>query len=491
MNGSLVDNLWVIVCAALVLLMQVGFTFLEVGFVRTKNLTTTAFKNLIDMVVVFVSYFFIGFGLMYGMTGFGFVGTSFFMLEGVDEIQSFAIDPYVFFLFQLTFASTALTIVSGSMAERTKFISYLCVSLLMGIIIYPIIGHWAWGDIVNSGNETWLVQLGFIDFAGSTVVHSTGGWVALVGAWLVGPRLGRYTRDGKIRQMRTYGLVFSVIGVLILMVSWWGFNGGSVLRFDSTVGKIILNTNLSAASAALFGFFHAFFIQKKLDLREKIIGSFLGGLVAISACCNIVEPLEACLIGILASLVHNYSYEYIIFKLKIDDVVGAIPVHGCCGVLGTLCVAFFGELSAFEGNTRIEQLVVQVLGCFVCMIWSVSMSLVIFSILKSSVGLRVSPKLEFEGLNFSKEFEKNRGEIKISESELQFISKTLDGSTLIVMERINMFGVSNWEFISKEEYKLMRVERKLENIQRKHLFFFDHNYDSIDVEELLEDVTRF
>jgi Amt family ammonium transporter len=307
----------------------------------------------------------------------------------------------VFFLFQLAFAGTALTIVSGAMSERTGFIPYLTASILIGLFIYPVFGHWAWGNLFFSDNQAWLADLGFIDFAGSTVVHSVGAWVALVGVWFVGPRLGRYNGEGKIQPFLPHSYAYSVLGVFLLWFGWWGFNGGSTLAFNDSVGSIILNTNLSAAAAGLAAFFHSYIFQKKNDVYGKIIGGVLTGLVAITAGAHVVSASGAIAIGLLAGIVHNLSFDLVIKKWKLDDPVGAIPVHGFGGVFGTLAVGIFGK-SNLLALPRLEQIGVQFLGVVVCFIFTTSFAYFLFWSLKKTVGLRVSPLEEKNGISLEK-----------------------------------------------------------------------------------------
>jgi ammonium transporter, Amt family len=385
--------------------------------VRGKNVTTTAFKNLIDWIAAGIVFSLIGFGLMFGLSYGGIIGTNLFLFEGINNHKL----GYIFYFFQLAFAGTSLTIVSGALAERCGFIPYLCCALLMGLVIYPVFGHWSWGNMFYPNNGAWLADLGFIDFSGSTVIHGIGAWVALVGVMMLGPRIGRYDKNGNVNTADFEGnnIAFSVFGVFILWFGWIGFNGGSVLEMNNTVGLIIVNTNICAIFSAFAGFIHCFFFQKREDLYEKLIGSALGGLVAVTACCHCIDPFRAIIIGLCAGIIHNIAYDLVIKKWRFDDVVGAIPVHGFCGIFGTLCVGLFGDLSAFNGASRIEQIGVQLLGVVVCFLWTTCTSLALFSILKATSGLRVSPKLELEGVSITKEFESAPAEkIDLSDDEL-------------------------------------------------------------------------
>lgn len=396
------DRLWVLIAAAMVFLMQGGFLMLEVGLVQKKNGASMAVKNMIDWVVLSAAFFCIGFGLMFGHST-GLIGTDLFFLNDIEQEGANPLS-WSFFLFQLAFAGTSLTIVSGSMSERTAFIPYMCAALLMGGFIYPVFGHWAWGHLFFGGNKPWLAGLGFMDFAGSTVVHSIGAWVALVGAVLVGPRIGRYDTEGRVKNMAHYSIALSAFGLVLLWFGWWGFNGGSAFAADARVGSIIVNTNISAAFSALAAFFHCFLLQNRQDLYEKLIGGALGGLVAITASCNVVTPLGAVAIGLSTGIIHNYAFDLLLKKLRVDDPVGAIPIHGVCGVWGTMCVALFGQADMLSMDTRLAQLGVQMIGILAAAAWAIPLAYLTFKFLKMTTGLRVSPDVELEGICIDREF---------------------------------------------------------------------------------------
>jgi Amt family ammonium transporter len=396
MEATSIDRLWVVVAAGLVFLMQAGFLCLEVGFVRRQHATLTAMKNAIDWMTASLAFFAVGFGLMFGPSMHGWIGTDFFALAGIAGAPGG--EPYagVFFLFQLGFVGTAVTIVSGALAERTSFNAYLIASFLIAVLIYPVFGHWAWGGSFVPGAKGWLAELGYVDFAGSSVVHAVGGFVALVGAWVVGPRLGRFDPEGRPRAVEQGAVGMSVLGVLILWLGWWGFNGGSPLRFDASVAGIILNTNLAGAAGGLAAFLHCWFAQGKRGANEKFLGGALGGLVAVTASCHIVRPLDAVAIGAIAGVVHNLAFDWILERLRIDDPVGAIPVHAACGVWGVLAVALFGDAARLE-HGRLAQLGVQALGVAACFAWSAGCAYGIFRLLRATIGLRVSPEHERAG----------------------------------------------------------------------------------------------
>ncbi|MBR06693.1 MAG: hypothetical protein CMP48_03320 [Rickettsiales bacterium] len=388
------DTLWILISAALVFFMQAGFKVLETGLVKTEHRSGIGVKNLMDWVAGSLAFFTIGFGIMFGQSSHGIMGTSMFFGLGIDKGYDM-----VFFIFQLAFAGTALTIVSGAMSGRTALAPYFVASLFTAIIVYPVFGHWAWGNLLIEDNHPWLASLGFMDFARSTVVHSVGAWVGLAGIWMVGPRLGRYNAVGKIQPVKASDYAYSILGLMILWLGWWGFNGGSTLAFNVDVPLIILNTNLAAAAACFSAYMHAKFAQKNTDLIEKVIGGSLTGLVAITACCNVVSPIGSLMIGLIAGIIHNLAYVFISEKLKLDDPVGAIPVHGFGGVFGTLCVALFGK-EELLAHSRWEQLGIQGLGIVVCMVFTLSISFIIFYLVKFTIGLRLSPMEEKTGSIF-------------------------------------------------------------------------------------------
>lgn len=395
------DHLWVMTAAMLVFFMQAGFFALEVGCVRKHNVDSVAFKNVVDYLVATIGFYALGFGLMFGHNLGGPIGTDLFAWNGSHQPGGSSLGM-VFLLFQLAFAGTAVTIVSGATAERIRFTTYLVGATFTGMIIYPVFGHWAWGNLFFADNKTWLTELGFVDFAGSTVVHSVGGWVALVAVLMLGPRKGRYDANGKVQPMAGYSQVWAVLGVFILWFGWWGFNGGSTLALNAEIGPIVLNTNLAGAAGGLVAFGHARHAQNRQEMKEKMLGGILGGLVAITANCHLVSPLSALMIGGLAGVLHNVVYDRMMHRWRIDDPVGAIPVHLACGIFGTLCVAVFGNQAAFpNGHNRIEQLGVQVLGIVACGLWSAGAAWALYRVLRSTIGLRVPESEERLGVDLT------------------------------------------------------------------------------------------
>lgn len=435
---SSVDLLWILIAAALVFFMQAGFKVLETGLVKHEHRPGVGVKNLMDWVAGSLVFFLVGFGFMFGPSGSGLIGKGYFL--GLDLTDHYTL---IFFLFQLAFAGTSLTIVSGAMSGRTGLLPYFMLSIFTAVVIYPIFGYWAWGNLLHPENEPWLASLGFMDFAGSTVVHSVGAWVSVVGIWMVGPRIGRYSASGKVQPMKSSDYSYSILGVMILWFGWFGFNGGSTLAFNADVPLIILNTNLAAAASAVSAYMHAKFVQKNKDVMEKIIGGSLTGLVAITACCNVVSPQNSIIIGLLAGLVHNYAYVFLSEKLKLDDPVGAIPVHGFGGVFGTLCVALFGKAELLA-NPRWTQLAVQAFGILVCMAFTFGMAFIVLFIVKKFFGLRVSPKAEMDGSVFE---DGDSNEVEMADEVEQTVSQV---SVRISDRSYNLYHVREYLNLPRE-----------------------------------------
>ncbi|HEQ71521.1 MAG TPA: ammonium transporter, partial [Spirochaetia bacterium] len=331
-GGTSADFIWLLVAAFLVFFMQAGFAMVETGFTRAKNSTNILMKNLLDFSIGSLVFFFIGWGIMYGKDAFGgLLGFSDFAVTSADPGKAGGYYQYASWLFQVVFAATAATIVSGAMAERTNFKAYLIYSVVISTLIYPVTGHWIWNS------EGWLAQNHFIDFAGSTVVHSVGGWAALMGAIMLGPRIGKYTADGRPKAIAGHNLPLAALGVFILWLGWFGFNPGSTLKFANNIGHIAVTTNLAAAGGAVAALLTIWFISGKPDASMALNG-VLAGLVAITAPSADVSPVSAVLIGLIAGVLVVLSVLFIDKVLKIDDPVGAVSVHGVCGVFGTLAV---------------------------------------------------------------------------------------------------------------------------------------------------------
>ena len=386
----MIDQLWLLLCSGLVFLMQAGFMCLESGLTRAKNSINVAVKNIADFGVSVALFWGFGYGIMFGISQAGWIGTSDFF-PSAQEGQSSMI---VFFLYQAMFCGTATTIISGAVAERLKFSVYLIIATLVSGIIYPVFGHWAWN---SSG---WLKQLGFIDFAGSTVVHSLGAWISLATLILIGARQGRFSASGKINKIQGTNLPFAVLGALLLWVGWLGFNGGSTLALNDQVPGIILNTVLSGVAGMLTATLYSQWQHGRIEVEELINGS-IAGLVAITACCNLVATPLAIVVGGTGAMVAQLV-SYSLKRWGIDDAVDAVAVHGGAGIWGTLCVALFGQLEIIATDlNRISQLGVQLLGITVVSFWAFGLTFILLKLLNFFLVLRVSPEAEELGLNVS------------------------------------------------------------------------------------------
>ncbi|MDE0621220.1 MAG: ammonium transporter [Bryobacterales bacterium] len=387
--------LWTLLAACLVFWMQAGFAFVESGFTRAKNAAHIMMKNVLDMSMGALSFWLIGFGIMFGATN-GLFGTDHFLLSP-DNGGGDGQWEYTFWMFQVVFAATAATIVSGAMAERTQFAAYLIYSVAITAIIYPVFGHWAWGNLLLD-QPSWLADMGFIDFAGSTVVHSVGGWAALAGAIVVGPRLGKYGLDGSPRAIPGHNLGMAALGVFILFLGWFGFNAGSTTTADGSVARIAVNTFLAACSGSIFAMIVSWRRFGKPDVGITLNG-VLAGLVGITAPCASVTPLGAIIIGAVSGVLVVLSIRFF-DKLHVDDPVGAISVHGVCGVWGTLGAALLHE-NLFLGleYDLLGTLWVQIVGAVVAFVWTFGTAFVLFKTINAAIGLRVAQADEIEGLD--------------------------------------------------------------------------------------------
>ncbi len=382
------NYLWTLIAASLVFFMQAGFAMVETGFTRAKNAINIMMKNLMDFSMGSIAFWAIGFGLMFGTSSTGWFGTSGFFFSDFTPDG----DPWVlaFWMFQVVFAATAATIVSGAMAERTKFVGYLLYSAVVSAVIYPIFGSWAWGSLFNGSG--WLEGLGFIDFAGSTVVHSVGGWAALAGAIVLGPRLGKYGKDGSIKPIMGHSMTLAALGVFILWLGWFGFNPGSTTTADKSIAMIFVNTNLAAAAGAITAMFTSWIKYGKPEVGMSLNGA-LAGLVGITAGCANVAPTSAIIIGAVAGILVVLSVVFF-DRIKIDDPVGAVSVHGVNGAWGTLAAGLFNM-----GGTSGSIIGVQLVGIAACFLWVFPVAFVMFKLIDKIVGLRVSPEEELEGLD--------------------------------------------------------------------------------------------
>ena len=382
------DYVWVTLAAALVFFMQAGFALLETGLTRAKNAVNIIMKNVMDASAGALVFFAVGFGLMFG-TSSGWVGTDGFFLAGIEgQPETWT---YLFFFFQAVFAATAATIVSGAVAERVKFSAYLLFSIAIVGVIYPVFGSWAWGGLFNGGG--WLEGLGFLDFAGSTVVHSVGGWAALAGALVVGARRGKYGPAGEVREIPGHSLPQAALGVFILWLGWFGFNAGSTTAATPAIALIALNTFLAAAAGAAAAMAVTWLQTGKPDASMTLNG-VLAGLVGITAGCDAVRPGAAILIGAIGGVLVVFSARFVERTLKIDDPVTAIAVHGVGGVWGTLAVALF-----HADGFSLAQLGVQAVGIAAAFAWTFPAAFLLFKALDLAMGLRIEEDVEDSGLD--------------------------------------------------------------------------------------------
>ena len=393
-----INHVWVMVAACMVFFMQLGFTSYEAGFSQSKNAISISIRNLVEFLVSSLAFYVVGFGLMFGASHMGWIGTNHFFACGVATHTGSL--SYTFFFYQLVFAATASTILSGAIAERSSFIPNVIGPAFTVSVIYPIFGHWAWGNLFYPDQSGWLGRLGFIDFAGSTVVHSIGGWFALAGALVLGPRIGKYNPDGSSNPMGLHNVPLATLGTFFLWFGWFGFNGGSLLRASADIGLVIVNTNLAAAAAGVSALIFNYSTERRLD-AGKLFTAVLAGLVAITAGSSRVNPDGAVYIGLITGVVAILAQDFIEKILKIDDPVAAVAVHGVGGVIGTLCVAPFAEKSTLlvENGDRLHQLGIQAIGVGIAFVWSFGLGMLFFWCVKKTLGIRVSPEEEKKGLN--------------------------------------------------------------------------------------------
>ena len=410
MEFSPVNTAWVLIAAALVFFMQAGFAILESGLTRAKNAGNIIMKNLMDFCIGTPIYWFIGFGIMFG-TGSLVGGIDLFTRGDYSAVAPDGVPFYAFFIFQTVFCATAATIVSGAMAERTDFRAYCIYSAIISLIVYPVSGHWIWGG-------GWLADMGFHDFAGSCAVHMVGGCAALVGAIVLGPRIGKYDKNGKPRAIPGHNLTMAALGVFILWFCWFGFNGGSTVAMEGTTvaaggvgeitmgalaGSVFSTTNLCAAVATIVAMMFTWIKYKKPDVSMSLNGT-LAGLVMVTASTDCIDMYGAAIEGIIAGIAVVVGIEFIDKVLKVDDPVGAVGVHGVNGFLGTLCVGLFstGQNGVGKGlfyGGGFTQLGIQALGIICVLAWVGVMMTITFTILKHTVGLRVAPEIEIAGLD--------------------------------------------------------------------------------------------
>jgi Amt family ammonium transporter len=407
------DNAFVFLAAVLVILMQAGFALVEAGLTRAKSVANIFMKNLMDFCVGAVAFLAVGYAIAFGgsrdadtdvLTGFGkFFGADGYFL-GSDAWTYGTLNKSVFFIFQVAFAATAATIVSGAMAERTKFKAYLIYSFFISLVIYPVVVRWQWGGGWLGQGAGILDDVPFHDFAGSTIVHLTGGVAAFWGAKFLGPRIGKYGPDGKPRAILGHSVPFAILGCFVLLVGWYGFNPGSELAADSAVGAIAVTTTAAAAMGAITAMLTVWAKTGKPDVSMTGNG-LLAGLVAITAPCAAVTPQAALIIGGIAGIIVVFAVDFFDKVLKVDDPVGAISVHGVCGAFGTLCVGLFAredsaywQQGLFYGGGG-KQLLSQVIGVVGVTIWVSVTAIILFAAIKATIGLRVSAEEEIAGLD--------------------------------------------------------------------------------------------
>ena len=402
-----INTAWTLIAAFLVFFMQAGFAMLETGSTRSKGAANIMMKNLMDFCIGSIAFYFVGYGLMFGTSAAGLFGSSGFFgaLDHTASVAGIPLDAFI--LWETVFCATAATIVSGAMAERTKFSAYCIYSAVISLIIYPVVGHWIWGG-------GWLANMGFEDFAGSTVVHSLGGWAALVGAAVLGPRIGKYSKDGKPNSIPGHSITLAALGVFILWFGWFGFNPGStlsVLVLDDSgnfsiaaIGTIAMTTNIAAAAGAFTAMIFTWVKHGKPSVSMALNGA-IGGLVAITAGCAYVSIEGAFIIGLLAGVLVVASIEFIEKVLKIDDPAGAISCHCTCGVFGTLMVGLFDTNQGLFYGGGLHLFGVQLLGVVAVGAWTLATSFVLFKVIKSTIGLRVSKEEELAGLDVSEHAE--------------------------------------------------------------------------------------
>lgn len=396
MEYSAVNTIWVLVGAALVFFMQAGFAMVETGFTRAKNAGNIIMKNLMDFAIGTPLYWLLGFGIMFAGSGAIIGGFDPLVQGNYSSILPDGVPLPAYLIFQTVFCATAATIVSGAMAERTKFVSYCIYSAVISAFVYPISGHWIWGG-------GWLAQLGFHDFAGSTAVHLCGGTAALIGAKILGPRIGKYDKNGKPKAILGHSLTLGALGVFILWFCWFGFNGCSTVSMDNdqaifSAGNIFVTTNLAAATATVATMLLTWFRYKKPDISMTLNGS-LAGLVAITAGCDLVNPVGAFFIGLIAAFVVVFGIEFIDKVCKIDDPVGAIGVHGLCGATGTLLTALFATEDGLFYGGGFKFFFIQLLGVVTMIAWVTVTMVITFQVIKHTVGLRASVEEETKGLD--------------------------------------------------------------------------------------------
>ncbi|MDA1161276.1 MAG: ammonium transporter [Planctomycetota bacterium] len=424
-NTLAINTMWVLGCTMAVFLMQAGFCCLETGLVRSKNSINVAIKNLVDLCVSACVFWLVGYGVMFGVSHAGLFGTSDFCFKSPSAMGS------AFFLFQVAFCGTATTIVSGAVAERMRFSGYVLISIVISGLIYPVSGHWAWAGAMSGDSAGWLDRLGYVDFAGSGVVHAVGGSVALAAILIIGPRRGRF--DGDQKLFHGHNLPMSALGVLILWVGWFGFNAGSTLAMTDQVPQIMINTGLGAAAGGVGTLAIVWLLTRRLDVC-CVQNGILAGLVSVTACCHVIEPGAAILVGMIGGWIAAVGTN-LLEKLRLDDVVSAIPVHAGAGIWGVLAVALFGDLTGLGLDmTRWGQFLVQLTGIASIIGWSFGAGYLTLSLINHFVSLRVTAEEERVGLNVSEHGASYELLDLLTEMETQRQSGDFSKATTIVSE---------------------------------------------------------
>jgi ammonium transporter, Amt family len=394
-SEEVVHSVWLVTCAGLVLMMQPGFALLESGFCRAKNAVNVIMKNFTDCAIASLAYWAVGFGLMFGLSWNGVIGVSDFFPSGDGA-------SLINVLYQTFFAATAATIISGAVAERIRFTPYLVGSIVVVCLIYPLYGAWVWGGTAD--NAGWLRGMGFLDTAGGAAVHTVGGFTALAAVMVVGPRFGRFSRTGESRTIPGHNLPLAALGAFLLWVGWIGFNGGAADTDFNDLGLIVLNTHLGAAAGVL-GAMLALGINRRPLLMSAVINGALGGLVSITAGAKYIDPAFAVITGMIGGMVAVVG-PAVLQRMKIDDVVDAVSVHGFCGVWGTLATGLFMRGHLFDP----KQIGVQALGAIVAVLWSFTIGWVVYKVLDMTMGLRASTEHEQRGLDYTEHYEIGYGE---------------------------------------------------------------------------------
>jgi Amt family ammonium transporter len=456
-----IDIAWMLMAAALVMLMQGGFCLLESGLVRAKNSINVAIKNLLDFCLSSAIFWLVGFGLMFGASRAGCFGTSGFLLSGVNGSWLLA-----FFLFQLTFCGTATTIISGAVAERMRFNGYIAVVMVISGFLYPIFGHWVWGGAVPGTGSGWLAERGFIDFAGSTVVHSLGGWVALAAVLLIGPRIGRFAPEEP--PILGHNIPMATMGVFLLWFGWFGFNGGSTLGFKENVPLILVNTNLAAVFGGLSALAVGRLVHGRLRVEDPMNG-VIAGLVGITASCHVMEPAAAAAVGAIAGMVY-FGAHILLEKLKVDDAVNAIPAHGFAGAWGTLAVALLGTPEKWgTGLSRWEQLGVQLAGVAACFAWAFGGAFILLWAINKLIPLRVSARDEQMGLNVSEHGAMTDTWLLLLEMEKHRISADITQSVTVEPHtEVGQIAAQYNRVLERVKEETERQEAAQENLRRMH-----------------------